>query len=67
MPILAKFGIDLMHSGLVMVVSLMLGGLTPPFGMLPFVVARGGNVAFDRLSKIGHRRRHAEREGHGDR
>ena len=39
MPLAAAAGIDPLHFGLVIVVNLMLGGLTPPVGMLAFVTA----------------------------
>src|SRR5690606_26685860 len=39
MPLAASAGIDPIHFGLVIVVNLMLGGLTPPVGMLAFVTA----------------------------
>lgn len=39
MPVAAAAGIDPIHFGLVIVVNLMLGGLTPPVGMLAFVTA----------------------------
>ena len=40
MPLAASAGIDPIHFGLVIVVNLMLGGLTPPVGMLAFVTRR---------------------------
>lgn len=48
-PILPKFGIDPIHFGLVMVLNLMIGQLTPPFGVVLYVVVRVGQVPFDRL------------------
>jgi C4-dicarboxylate transporter, DctM subunit len=39
MPLALAVGIDPIHFGLVIVVNLMLGGLTPPVGMLAFVTA----------------------------
>jgi TRAP-type C4-dicarboxylate transport system permease large subunit len=37
-------GIDPLHFGVVMVLTLMLGLLTPPFGMVLFVLARISGV-----------------------
>ncbi|HEY2863558.1 MAG TPA: TRAP transporter large permease [Casimicrobiaceae bacterium] len=38
-PTAKAFGIDLVHFGVVVVVNIMIGLLTPPFGLLLFVVA----------------------------
>ncbi|GJL82970.1 MAG: ABC transporter permease [marine bacterium B5-7] len=37
MPVMITLGIDPIHFGIVIVVNLMLGGLTPPVGMLTFI------------------------------
>ncbi len=37
MPLVTSLGIDPVHFGIVIVVNLMLGGLTPPVGMLAFI------------------------------
>lgn len=37
MPLVTSLGIDPVHFGIVVVVNLMLGGLTPPVGMLAFI------------------------------
>lgn len=37
MPLMIEMGVDPIHFGLIVVVNLMLGGLTPPVGMLVFV------------------------------
>ncbi|MDH3235933.1 MAG: TRAP transporter large permease subunit [Alphaproteobacteria bacterium] len=39
MPLMVSMGIDPIHFGLIIVVNLMMGGLTPPVGMLVFVTA----------------------------
>lgn len=39
MPILQKAGIDFTHFGIILLVNLMIGGLTPPFGLLLFVTS----------------------------
>ena len=38
-PTAKALGIDLVHFGVVVVVNIMIGLLTPPFGLLLFVVA----------------------------
>jgi tripartite ATP-independent transporter DctM subunit len=48
-PMLETFGIDPLHFGVVMVLNLMLGQLTPPFGIVLFVLARISNLDMGRL------------------
>ncbi|MEO8132813.1 MAG: TRAP transporter large permease subunit [Betaproteobacteria bacterium] len=43
-PIVKAAGIDPVHFGVVLVMNLVLGALTPPMGMLAFTTARVGNV-----------------------
>lgn len=43
-PTLAAFGIDPVHFGVVMVLNLMIGLMTPPIGLLLFVMARIGKL-----------------------
>lgn len=50
-PLLPKFGIDLTHFGVVMVLNLMIGQLTPPFGIVLYVLMKVGNISFDKLVK----------------
>ncbi|ORC30707.1 ABC transporter permease [Marispirochaeta aestuarii] len=50
-PMLEQFGIDPLHFGVVMVLNLMLGQLTPPFGIVLFVLSRVGNLDMARLVK----------------
>jgi tripartite ATP-independent transporter DctM subunit len=38
MPIVAQYGIDPVHLGVIMIVNLMIGSLTPPVGAVLFVV-----------------------------
>jgi tripartite ATP-independent transporter DctM subunit len=40
MPVLASFGIDGVQFGIIMVLNLMVGLITPPIGLLLFVMAR---------------------------
>lgn len=44
LPILQTFGIDLVHFGVVFQLAIMLGLLTPPVGILLFVISGAGNV-----------------------
>lgn len=48
-PLLPKFGIDPIHFGIIMVLNLMIGQLTPPFGIVLYVIARVGDIEFDKL------------------
>lgn len=48
MPVVVQAGIDPVQFGVVMVLNLMLGLLTPPVGMVLFVLARVGKLSFDR-------------------
>lgn len=48
MPIVAKLGIDPIHFGLIMVLNLMIGLLTPPVGMVLFVLAKVSKLSFER-------------------
>jgi tripartite ATP-independent transporter DctM subunit len=50
-PLLPKFGIDPIHFGVIMVLNLMIGQLTPPFGIVLYVIVRVGNIDFDQLVK----------------
>ncbi len=49
MPVIAKVGIDPLHFGLVMVLNLMIGLLTPPFGIVLFVMAGISGLPFERI------------------
>ncbi len=50
-PLLPKFGIDPIHFGVMMVLNLMIGQLTPPFGIVLYVIVRVGEIEFDKLVK----------------
>ncbi len=45
-PIAATFGIDLVHFGLIMVVNLALGMITPPFGVNLFAACQVAEIPF---------------------
>ena len=48
MPIIAKLGIDPVHFGLVLVLNLMIGLLTPPVGIVIFVLSKVAKISFER-------------------
>jgi tripartite ATP-independent transporter DctM subunit len=47
MPVIAKLGVDPVHFGIVMVLNLMIGLLTPPVGMVVYVLARVANMPIE--------------------
>lgn len=51
MPVAAYFDIDPVHLGIIVILNLMLGLLTPPVGMVLFVLARVSKVPFEQCVK----------------
>jgi len=51
-PVAQHFGIDPVHFGLIMVVNLALGMITPPFGVNLFAACTVARISLDRI--IGH-------------
>lgn len=51
LPLAIKVGIDPLHFGVVMVLNLMIGLLTPPVGMVLYAVQRVSGVPFERLQR----------------
>ena len=51
MPLLSAFGVNLTQFGIIIVLNLMIGLLTPPFGLVLFVVSKIGNISIGRFSK----------------
>ncbi len=51
LPVLAKFGISPLHFGVVMTLNLMVGLLTPPFGMVLYAMATLARVPIVKLSR----------------
>jgi len=53
MPLLFEplqyLGIDLVHFGIIMVLNLQMGGLTPPFGSMMFISCQMSKVSMDRF------------------
>lgn len=48
-PIAVSIGMDPVHFGIVMIMILVIGEATPPFGMVLFVMTRIAGVPFDRV------------------
>ena len=51
LPVTQAVGIDPVHFGVIVVMNLMIGILTPPFGVALFVVAKVGNIPFHVLAR----------------
>jgi tripartite ATP-independent transporter DctM subunit len=51
MPVAIKVGIDPIQFGVVFVLNLMIGTLTPPVGIVLFVVSRVAEVPFERVTR----------------
>jgi tripartite ATP-independent transporter DctM subunit len=48
LPIAVQVGVDPVHFGVIMVLNLMIGLLTPPIGMVLYVLSRVAKVPFER-------------------
>jgi tripartite ATP-independent transporter DctM subunit len=48
-PVAIKFGVDPVHFGMIMVVNLALGMITPPFGVNLFAACTVANISLDRI------------------
>jgi tripartite ATP-independent transporter DctM subunit len=48
-PIMAASGLDPLHMGVVIVLTMMIGLLTPPFGMVLFVLSRISGISLHRI------------------
>ncbi|HYD60867.1 MAG TPA: TRAP transporter large permease [Noviherbaspirillum sp.] len=48
-PVAVKFGIDPVHFGMVMIVNLALGMITPPFGVNLFAACTVAKISLDRI------------------
>src|SRR5205085_9944021 len=51
LPTAALLGIDLVHFGVVVVVNIMIGLVTPPYGLLLFMMVKIGEVSLTELVK----------------
>lgn len=50
-PLMASYGMNLVQFGVVMTVNIMIGLLTPPVGMVLYVLSGISNVSVERISK----------------
>jgi tripartite ATP-independent transporter DctM subunit len=50
-PVAAKVGIDITHFGVVVVLTLMIGGVTPPMGILTFLGASLADCPYEEVVK----------------
>lgn len=48
-PVAKQFGVDPVHFGLIMVVNLALGMITPPFGVNLFAACQVANISLERI------------------
>lgn len=51
LPMAVAMGVDPVHFGVIMVLNLMIGLLTPPVGMVLYVLSRVSNVSFERCMR----------------
>jgi tripartite ATP-independent transporter DctM subunit len=51
MPVANHFGIDPVHFGLLLILNLMIGLMTPPVGMVLYVLSSVSGVPFERIAK----------------
>lgn len=51
LPIALQIGIDPVHFGIFMILNLMIGLLTPPVGMVLYVLSRVAKIPFERCAK----------------
>nr|MBA3518285.1 TRAP transporter large permease subunit [Hyphomicrobiales bacterium] len=49
LPIMQVSGLDPMHMGVIIVLTMMIGLLTPPFGMVLFVLNRISGISLHRI------------------
>ena len=52
MPIAERFDLDLIHFGIVMTLTLTLGLLTPPVGMVLYALTRVTGLRFEQLARV---------------
>jgi tripartite ATP-independent transporter DctM subunit len=51
LPLMDRIGVDPVHFGLIMVLNLMIGLLTPPVGMVLYILARVAGISFERTTR----------------
>lgn len=50
-PVMNSLGMDPVHFGIVMIINLLIGAVTPPFGMCLYIVADIGKISFVKVVK----------------
>jgi tripartite ATP-independent transporter DctM subunit len=50
LPLITKVGVDPVHFGVIMVLNLMIGLLTPPVGMVLYILSRISGLSFERTT-----------------
>ena len=50
-PLMAKLGIDPVHFGVMMILNLMIGTLTPPFGTVLFVLSSVAKLPVEQVAR----------------
>jgi tripartite ATP-independent transporter DctM subunit len=51
LPLMIQIGVDPVHFGIIMVLNLMIGLLTPPVGMVLYILARISGLSFEQTTK----------------
>ncbi len=51
LPIVVSLGVDPVHFGIIMILNLMIGLMTPPLGLVLFVLSSVSKVSIERLSR----------------
>ena len=51
LPLAVASGVDPVHFGVIMILNLMIGLLTPPVGMVLYVLSRVSNIPFERCMR----------------
>ena len=51
LPVAVAFGVNPVHLGIIMVLNLMIGVISPPFGVVLFAITKVGEISFGRLVK----------------
>ena len=51
MPVIASFGIDPLHFGLVCILNITIGMLTPPVGMVLYALTNVSGLSFEKITK----------------
>lgn len=52
LPVAVNAGLDPIHFGIIMILNLMIGLLTPPLGMVLYVLSSVSKVPFERIAKV---------------